>query len=149
MVDLYEQLCSWDNLRAAHRKAARGKRGKSPAAAFEIRLADNLLELEQELRAHTYQPGAYHSFYIHEPKRRLISAAPFRDRVVHHALMQTTWPPPCSLPSSSFYAHSPRPGGGERKYKPVSGLGSRITCSRCYKACIRWQIRCVRPAIVP
>ena len=86
MTDLYAQVCSWSNLRAAHRKAARGKRNKSPAATFEIRLADNLLELEQELRAFTYQPGAYHSFYIHEPKRRLISAAPFRDRVVHHAL---------------------------------------------------------------
>jgi retron-type reverse transcriptase len=33
-----------------------------------------------------YQPGAYHSFHIHDPKKRLISAAPFRDRVVHHAL---------------------------------------------------------------
>ena len=86
MTDLYDQLYSWPNLREAHRKASRGKRGKSPAATFEIRLADNLLELEQELRERTYQPGAYHSFYIHEPKRRLISAAPFRDRVVHHAL---------------------------------------------------------------
>lgn len=59
MTDLYTQVYSWTNLRAAHRKAARGKRGKSPAAAFEIRLADNLLELEQELRACTYRPGAY------------------------------------------------------------------------------------------
>lgn len=86
MTPLYDRVCSWDNLREAHRNAARGKRGKAPAAAFEVRLADNLLELEQELRDHSYQPGAYHSFYIHEPKRRLISAAPFRDRVVHHAL---------------------------------------------------------------
>ena len=38
------------------------------------------------LRARTYRPGAYTHFFIHEPKRRLISAAPFRDRVVHHAL---------------------------------------------------------------
>jgi hypothetical protein len=34
----------------------------------------------------SYRPGAYTSFWIHEPKRRLISAAPFRDRIVHHAL---------------------------------------------------------------
>ena len=93
MAELYDKLCSWHNLREAHRKASRGKRGKSPAATFEIRLADNLLELEQELRAYTYQPGAYHSFYIHEPKRRLISAAPFRDRVVHHALCNIIEPP--------------------------------------------------------
>jgi RNA-directed DNA polymerase len=42
--------------------------------------------LQNDLVQQTYRPGAYHSFYIHEPKRRLISAAPFRDRVVHHAL---------------------------------------------------------------
>jgi len=37
MVALYEHLCSWDNLYLAYRKAARGKRGKRPAAAFEYR----------------------------------------------------------------------------------------------------------------
>jgi hypothetical protein len=46
-------------------------------AAFELYLADNLLQLQTELQEKTYQPGAYHSFYIHEPKRRLISAAPY------------------------------------------------------------------------
>lgn len=55
-------------------------------AAFEYHLEDNLLDLQQELEDGSYRPGAYASFYIHEPKRRLISAAPFRDRVVHHAL---------------------------------------------------------------
>jgi RNA-directed DNA polymerase len=89
---MYDLLCSWENLREAHRKAARGKRGKSPAAAFEVRLADNLLALQSELASLTYRPGAYHSFYIHEPKRRLISAAPFRDRVVHHALCNVIEP---------------------------------------------------------
>lgn len=40
----------------------------------------------------TYQHGPFHSFYIHDPKRRLISAANFQDRVVHHALVQVTEP---------------------------------------------------------
>jgi len=40
----------------------------------------------------SYQPGAYDSFYIYEPKKRLISAAPFRDRVVHHALCNVIAP---------------------------------------------------------
>lgn len=57
-----------------------------PAARFEHRLEDHLIALQEALRERSYRPGAYHSFYIHEPKRRLISAAPFRDRVVHHAL---------------------------------------------------------------
>jgi retron-type reverse transcriptase len=89
---MYQQLCSWDNLYLAWRKAAKGKRGKAPAARFEFRLEDNLIALQEELRAQTYRPGAYHSFHIHEPKRRLISAAPFRDRVVHHALCNVIEP---------------------------------------------------------
>ncbi|MBI5304349.1 MAG: RNA-dependent DNA polymerase [Chloroflexi bacterium] len=89
---MYTELCSWDNLLFAYRRAAKGKRGQPPAAAFEYRLEDNLLALQRELRDQTYQPGAYTSFYIHEPKRRLISAAPFRDRVVHHALCQLIEP---------------------------------------------------------
>ena len=81
-VSVYE----WDNLLFAYRKAAKGKRGHFDVAKFEYRLEDNLLQLQRELREQTYQPGKYHSFYIHDPKKRLISAAPFRDRVVHHAL---------------------------------------------------------------
>lgn len=86
MDNLYQKVCIWENLRLAYRKAARGKRGRAAAATFEYNLADNLLTLQAELINKTYHPGGYHSFYIHDPKRRLISAAPFRDRVVHHAL---------------------------------------------------------------
>ena len=83
---MYSQLYSWDNLLLAYRKASRGKRGQANVAAFEHHLEDNLLQLQAELQTQSYQPGPYTNFYIHEPKRRLISAAPFRDRVVHHAL---------------------------------------------------------------
>lgn len=82
----YADIADWENLYVAYRKAARGKRGRAAAAAFEFKLEDNLIELHQELAAETYCPGNYVNFVIHEPKRRLISAAPFRDRVVHHAL---------------------------------------------------------------
>src|SRR3990170_4219834 len=83
---MYQQLCSWENLLLAYRKASKGKRGQANVAEFEYRLEDNLLQLQRELREKIYEPGNYYSFYIHDPKRRLISAAPFRDRVVHHAL---------------------------------------------------------------
>ena len=86
MSSLYDQIHTWDNLYLGWRKASRGKRGRETAARFEYRLEDNLLQLEEELETRTYCPGPYYSFYIHDPKRRLISAAPFRDRVVHHAL---------------------------------------------------------------
>ena len=80
------RVFDWENLQTAYRKASRGKRGHPNVAAFEYRLEDNLLQLQHELETKTYEPGEYHSFYIHDPKKRLISAAPFRDRVVHHAL---------------------------------------------------------------
>jgi len=89
---LYEQVCDWDNLYLAYRKARKGKRSRPPAASFEYDLETNLVTLQRELREKTYRPGAYSSFYIHEPKRRLISAAPFRDRVVHHALCNVIEP---------------------------------------------------------
>ncbi len=91
-MSLQEQLYDWDNLCLAYANAARGKRGREAAAAFEFDLADQLLAIEHDLREKVYQPGAYRSFYIHEPKKRLISAAPFRDRVVHHALCNLTTP---------------------------------------------------------
>lgn len=83
---LYGQIYDWENLLLAWRTARKGKRGQPPAATFEMNVAENLLDIQAELAEGRYQPGPYVSFFIHEPKRRLISAAPFRDRVVHHAL---------------------------------------------------------------
>ncbi len=65
---------------------------KEQVADFERRQEDALFEIQDALQNQTYQPGPYHSFTIYEPKRRLISAAPFRDRVVHHALCQVIEP---------------------------------------------------------
>lgn len=84
--ELFDAVTDWDNLWTALRLAARGKRRRASAATFEQQVADRLIELQADLRSKTYRPGAYCNFFIHEPKRRKISAAPFRDRVVHHAL---------------------------------------------------------------
>lgn len=110
---MYSQLCSWDNLLLAFRKAAKGKRGQANVAAFEYCLEENLLSLQQELHSFTYRPGAYTNFYIHEPKRRLISAAPFRDRVVHHALCSQIEPIFERLFTSDSYAN--RTGKGTHR----------------------------------
>lgn len=140
MTTLYDRVCSWENLREAHRKASRGKRGKAPAAAFEVRLADNLLELEQELRDHSYKPGAYHSFYIHEPKRRLISAAPFRDRVVHHALCNVIEP----IFERSFIADSYANRVGKGTHR---ALDRAQEFSRRFRFCLQCDLRQFFPSI--
>jgi RNA-directed DNA polymerase len=87
-----EAIACWENLTVAYLKASKGKRGRPEVARFEHRLEDNLVVLRRELLEGSYRPGPYHSFFIHEPKRRLISAAPFRDRVVHHALCNVIEP---------------------------------------------------------
>jgi RNA-directed DNA polymerase len=92
MSSMVASIIAWDNLWLAYRKAARGKRGAASAARFEYQVADHLTELQAELAAKTYRPGPYTHFTIHEPKRRKISAAPFRDRVVHHALCNVIEP---------------------------------------------------------
>ena len=90
--NLYPCIASFPNLYQAFRAARRGKRDRAAVAAFEFDLESNLLALAGELREKTYQPGNYTSFYIYEPKRRLVSAAPFRDRVVHHRHCQVNEP---------------------------------------------------------
>ncbi|GAB4570371.1 MAG: RNA-directed DNA polymerase [Anaerolineae bacterium] len=90
--NLYPQIWAFGNLYAAYRAARKGKRSKAGVAAFEFNQEEELIRLQEELRGKTYRPGPYVSFYIHDPKRRLISAAPFRDRVVHHALCQVIEP---------------------------------------------------------
>ncbi len=85
-TDLYARVYGWSDLLQAWRKARRGKRGRPSVASFELRAAEHLLDLQRLLRKKQYRPGFYDSFYVHDPKCRLISAAPFRDRVVHHAL---------------------------------------------------------------
>ena len=89
---LYPFVTDFENLHRAFKNAARGKRGRPDVAAFEFDLERNLLELQAELQAQTYAPGPYYNFRIHDPKPRLISAAPFRDRVAHHALCQIIEP---------------------------------------------------------
>ena len=89
---LYPLITDFENLRLAFKHAARGKRSHPDVAAFEYDLERNLCDLRAELLSHTYTPGAYYHFHIHDPKPRLISAAPFRDRVAHHALCQVIQP---------------------------------------------------------
>jgi RNA-directed DNA polymerase len=89
---LYPQVYAFDNLLAAFYKTRKGKRNKPSVARFEYNLEREILQLEEELQGKTYQPGSYRSFYIYDPKKRKISAAPFRDRVVHHGLCNVIHP---------------------------------------------------------
>ncbi len=84
--NLYSQIISFQNLLKAARLSERCKRFKNSTARFNFFLEKELWNLHDELANKTYKPGEYHHFLIFEPKKRIISAAPYRDRVVHHAI---------------------------------------------------------------
>jgi retron-type reverse transcriptase len=84
--NLWHQIIAFENLLNAARQAQRGKRFRHNVLTFNYNLETELFQLKTELEQKIYQPGTYKTFEIVEPKRRLISAAPYRDRVVHHAL---------------------------------------------------------------
>jgi retron-type reverse transcriptase len=90
--NLFDQIVSFENLLRAARKAQLGKRFKESTALFNLNLEKELLSIQQDLRSRTYRHGGYHDFFVFDPKRRLISAAPYRDRVVHHALCNVIEP---------------------------------------------------------
>ena len=90
--DLFDEIASFPALLQAARKAARGKRAKPGAAAFLANLEPEVLRLERELSSGSYGPGRYTLIQIRDPKHRTVSAAPFRDRVVHHALCAVVEP---------------------------------------------------------
>lgn len=84
--NLWSQVVEFENLLKAARQAQKGKRFRPNILSFNYQLETELFQLQTELQSQTYVPGEYHTFEIYEPKPRLISAAPYRDRVVHHAL---------------------------------------------------------------
>jgi RNA-directed DNA polymerase len=89
---LYPRIYDFENLYLAFHKARRGKRRRPDVAAFEMNLELELPRLQDELASQSYHPSPYNHFTIYEGKPRRISAAPFRDRVVHHALCNVIEP---------------------------------------------------------
>ncbi len=89
---LYYDIANFDNLMKAYYKARKGKRSKEEVAEFEFNLEKNLLDIEEKLMNFKFEFSGYKTFKIQEPKERLISCAPFKDRVVHHAICNVLEP---------------------------------------------------------
>ena len=85
--NLYKKLCSHDNLVLAYRKARKGKSKKEYVVNFESNLINNLKILQEELINKTYSPSNLKKFIIRDPKTRTIHSSVFRDRIVHHAII--------------------------------------------------------------
>ncbi len=92
MMYLYDRVVDFANLHQAYVAARKCKRYRPSVLRFGFCLEENLLALERELRQKTYRHGGYREFTVVEAKRRTIKAAPFSDRVVHHALCNVIEP---------------------------------------------------------
>jgi retron-type reverse transcriptase len=85
-MTFFEQVVDFQNLHRAYHAARRYKRYRSSILKFGYQLEENLLALRYELTSKTYRHGGYREFVVTDSKKRVIKAAPCRDRVVHHAL---------------------------------------------------------------
>lgn len=102
--NLYNAVCDLDNLHLAYRKARAGKAKTYGVKLFEKQLDSNIAEIQSELIDGTYVTSEYSSFLIHDPKERLVYRLPFRDRVVHHAIMNILEPIWVSVFITNSYA---------------------------------------------
>ncbi len=85
--NLIEHIADIGNLYYAFYKAKKGKHSKKDVLAFQRNLDENILLLRSQILNGNVDVGDYHFFTIYDPKQRVISAAPFEQRVLHHAIM--------------------------------------------------------------
>ena len=88
---LFNQVTDFNHLCRSARLAAHGTFNRD-SLSFMFDLERNVVELKRQLEGRQYLPGEYRTFCITDPKPRIISASPFRDRVVHHSLCGTLEP---------------------------------------------------------
>ncbi len=138
--NLWEKIVSWENLMEAVRAAARGKRTRPDVARFLHETEANVCQLQRELQDGSYRSGGYRTFWIHDPKPRQISAAPFRDRVVHHAL--TSVLESVFEPRFTDHSFASRKGFGQHKALQLA----RNACQR-YRYVLKCDIRKYFPSI--
>ncbi len=82
----FEKVADFNNLYTAYRKAKSGKGYKNSSAKFEVQALNGIHKLKYELETKQYTVSSYNRFYVYEPKKRLIEAAAFKDKIVQHSL---------------------------------------------------------------
>lgn len=126
-------LAAWDNLEAALWAAARGKRARPDVATFLATAPQALARIQAALLEGRLPEGRFRCFAIHDPKPRLIHAAPFPDRIAHHALVRLLEPrlEQALLPTS----FACRPGLGMH-----AAVRYAQTCARRWSWCLKLDV---------
>jgi RNA-directed DNA polymerase len=83
---IFDRITSLENLEKAYKKSQEGKlKYKKEALIFALDETQNLRELREELVSETYQFSGYFEFEVFKPKRRIINAPHYRDKIVQLA----------------------------------------------------------------
>lgn len=82
----FKKVTDFGNLYRAYKSAKSGKGYKNSSAQFEVRALDGIHKLKEQMESKQYRVDKYHQFYVYEPKKRLIEAAAFKDKVVQHSV---------------------------------------------------------------
>lgn len=138
--NLWPEILDFENLLLAARQAQKGKRFRPNVLEFNHALERELFCLQNELQTQTYQPGPYRTFEVWDPKPRLISAAPYRDRVVHHALCNVIMP--LLEPTLITDTYANRIGYGTHR-----ALARFTEFARSYRYCLQCDIQKYFPSI--
>jgi retron-type reverse transcriptase len=90
--NLWNTVASFENLVLSFSAASKGKKERVSVLKFKSQLEENIINIQNNLIWKTWRPGEYRSFFVYEPKHRLVQAPCFEDRVVHHALIDVIEP---------------------------------------------------------
>ena len=83
---MFDQIIQFENIMEAAHEAAKGKRFKAPIMRYMANVEEHVINTQNHLIWGSYLPSPHRRFLVYEPKIRTISAPPFHDRVVHHAI---------------------------------------------------------------
>jgi RNA-directed DNA polymerase len=126
--EIFNRIIALENLFVAWPSYRKGKRRKRDIQEFEFRLEDNVFALHEELANGTYRPGGYEQFRITDPKTRIISKAPVRDRLLHQAIYQEL----CHAFDKTFIfdSYSCRDDKGTHKaFKRLVTVARKVSCN--------------------
>jgi len=84
----WDDICSYPSLIKAHENARKGKRYRPEVLGFTSKLEDYLIEIQDKLKDGTYELGPYRKLWVSIPKKRLVMALPYMDRIVQWSIYQ-------------------------------------------------------------
>ncbi len=128
--NLMQPICELGNVQEAFLRAAKGKAGKREVREFRSDIDRNLDILRTQLRDGTFRFGHYHFFTIYDPKRRVICAASFPERVAFHAIMRICHPVFDEFQISDSYAS-----------RIGKGTYAALDRARLFAAKYRWFVK--------